>query len=419
MISILRPVLILALACTSITPLVANDLRLWTSRKGTTISAKLLKLEDGKAHLVTEETKVIKVDVDDLSLADRQHLVEFAGADAQIISETPLGIPEKEARISSKDFKRLDEKLSLPGETEGDFDLLETEHFLIGTHGKVRAKGLAEMAERLWHGMAFQHMNFRQDWGDQRMLILATSDEDFHKTVGEWYVKSLNARGLADQANHMGQVWSRAASAGIQFPDEIMEKYKVFSDGRIFNASNNPSTYSKAFGPFPTHSLAGSILNHQLGGVSGFGSEGYFTITTGHAYYKEIQLAGKTETSLLNKGDYEDDEIGSARGFDDGTSWARTLKKMVRKGDVVPNLEKMLKWEGKDLTPERLVTIYSFAYYLQSSPQRMTAFATLVRRIETSDQVPPPEEIAKIYGFESAEAMEADWITFVKSTKFK
>jgi hypothetical protein len=418
MISILRPVLILALACTSITPLLANDLRLWTSRKGSSIEAKLLKLDDGKVHLVTAETKVIKVDVDDLSLADRQHLVEFAKADPKIISETPLGIPEKEVRISSKDFTRLKEKLSLPGLTEGDFDLLETEHFLIGVHGKVRSQGLAEMAERLWHGMAFQHMNFREDWGDQRMLVLATSDEDFHKSVGEWYVKSLTARGKADQANHMSQVWNRAASTGMRFPDDLMEKYKVFVDGRMFHARNT-STYSKAFGPFPTHSLASTILNHQLGGVSGFGAEGYFTITTGHAYYKEIQLAGKTETTLLNKGDYEDDEIGSARGFDDGTSWARTLKKMVRKGDVVPNLSKMLKWEGKDLTPERLVTIYSFAYYLQTTPQRMTAFATLVRRIETSDQVPPPEEIAKIYGFESAEAMEEDWITFVKSTKFK
>ena len=39
--------------------------------------------------------------------------------------------------------------------------------------------------------------------------------------------------------------------------------------------------------------------------------------------------------------------------------------------------------------------------------------------IETSDQIPPPEEIATIYGFESAEAMEADWIEFIRSTKFK
>ena len=41
--------------CSSISPLLANDLRLWTSRKGTSISAKLLKLEEDKAHLVTGE----------------------------------------------------------------------------------------------------------------------------------------------------------------------------------------------------------------------------------------------------------------------------------------------------------------------------------------------------------------------------
>ena len=44
------------------------------------------------------------------------------------------------------------EKLSLfdADASEGEFDLFETEHFLIATEGRVRPQGFAETAERLY-----------------------------------------------------------------------------------------------------------------------------------------------------------------------------------------------------------------------------------------------------------------------------
>ena len=402
-------------------PLAANDMRIWTSRQGSAIEAKLMELKDGKANLLTSESKVIKVSVSDLSLADRQHLVEYADADPTIISESELGEPEKDARISSKNFKRLDEKLSLfdPESAEGEFDLLETEHFLIATEGRVRPQGLAETAERLWLGMAFQHMNFRRDWGDQRMLIIAVSDNDFYSQIGKRYIQWLRDNGGEKRANQLTGVWDRAASTGMGLKEEVKEQFNLHDRAVIFNASRDPSRYRSAMEPFPTHCIAGALLGHQMGGLASFGAEGSYAIRTGHAYYKEIQLTGKTQTSVINKDDYETDEIATERGFEDGTSWARTLRKMVRKGDVKPSLNGTLAMKGIDLTPEGLVTMYSLGYYLQSTPQRVSAFAKLMSRIETSDQIPPPSEIATIYGFESAEAMEADWIEFIRSTKFK
>ena len=162
------------------------------------------------------------------------------------------------------------------------------------------------------------------------------------------------------------------------------------------------------------------LLTHQMGGVSEISPTGYFAITTGHAYFKEIQLAGKSETQLLDASNYEgDNEFTSASGFEDGRSWAKTLRKLVRKGDVKPDLEKLLSYKSADLTPEQLVLIYSFAYYMESDSARITAFADMVRRIESNNQVPAPIEMAKIFGFETVEAFQNDWIEFIKSTSFK
>ena len=57
-------------------------------------------------------------------------------------------------------------------------------------------------------------------------------------------------------------------------------------------------------------------------------------------------MAGHTETSLLDAEVYDQDEIVKAKGFDDGTKWAKTLRELVRKGKVEPSLEKLLGLEG-------------------------------------------------------------------------
>jgi hypothetical protein len=220
----MRRTLIITMALAVISPAIANELRVWTSRQGSSIDAKLLKYEGKEAHLVTADTKVIKIKSADLSLSDRQYLVEFAAADSAILSETELGVPEKDVRISSKDFVRLDDKLWLGQDSEVSFDLLQTDHFLIATDGKVRPQALAEMSERLWHGMAFMHMDFRENWGDKRMLVVATSDESVYLQTGEWYIGTLRARDADEYADNVERTWALSASTRMTMTDEIIEK---------------------------------------------------------------------------------------------------------------------------------------------------------------------------------------------------
>ncbi len=395
----------------------AAEKRVWTSRKGANVEAELLRVEGREVTLVTGDAKEVKLKAEDLSLADRQYLVEYGGADAAILVEGELGLPEKEVRIDTGAFKRLDKKLALDDE-HAVFDVLETEHFLVATAGKVRPQAVAETAERLWHGMAFQHMNFRQDWGTKRRLVLLIEDRDAFEAVGEWYANLLAGLGARDAAAKTKRLWDEVGGNEIGLTDELQAEWNLHRGATVFNVKDN-SVYGKPLQSFPTHVLAGDLLGQQMGGVSDYGADGYFAVLTGHAYFKEIQLTGKTETNLIDAAGSGFDEITKVRGFEDGTSWARTLRGLVRRDKVKPDFEAMLTWRQDQLDPEKLVLIYSFAYWAESTPKRLSAFARMVRRIESSNQIPEPVEIATLFGFDSVEALQKDWVEFITSPEFK
>lgn len=367
--------------------------------------------------LVGKDSKEIKLKAEDLSLADRLHLVEFGGAEEAILTGGEPGLVEKDLRLDTSEFKKRDDIITFGDSAEG-FELFETPHFLIGTAGRIRPQAVAETAERLWYGMAFVHMNFRKDWGDKRMLILLVEDRDVYPALGKWYAGYLAAEGQQDASMSVANTWEKAGSTSITAPDETCTKFNILERVTVFNVRDDDK-FRKDLSPFPTHVIAGSLLSKQMGGVSSFGSEGYFALLTGHAYFKEISLAGKTETNLLSVEGSQQDEISSKSGFDDGTSWARTLKPLVKSGKVAVKLEEMLKWKPEELTPERLVLIYSFAHYMENDSKRLGAFAKMIQRIESSNQIPSAEEFAKLFGFDTVEAFETDWATFIKEGDFK
>ena len=342
--------LALCLAVSPFTSLSAAEIRHWTSAKGTVIEAKLQKIDGNEVHLITPEAKVIKVRIADLSLADKAHLVDFADADKKILIEGKLTVPEEDIRFDKKTLKSLEKKMGFGDESVIEFNLLESEHFLIASTGRFRSQPLAEMAERLWHGMAFQHMNFREDWGDKKKVIIITTDDEVYTALGQWYANWL-LNNIPDElraqkaAGDIAALWNQVAGTNIRLPKDQQEEFNAFNSAKVFRIQNgDDQSYKKVFGAFPTHGLAAVLIDQQMGGVSEISPDGYFALATGHAFYKEIQLAGKSETELLNAGDYEDDEITSASGFKDGRSWAKSLRKLVRQNKVVPNVEKLLSY---------------------------------------------------------------------------
>jgi hypothetical protein len=401
----------------------AEDVRTWTSLKGSTVDATLGKLDGQTAILVTKDRKEIKLPVTELSLGDRQYLVENFQAPESILTAGELSIPEKNVKIDSGTFKKLPEKLALSkDESEGIFEQLETEHFLIAYAGDVRPQVVAEIAERLWHGMAFFHMNFRRDWGDKKRVVFVCEDRDAYKWLGDWYSQQLSAKANdaegQQRVQHHAATWNRLGGTSLQLPDELCQDKKFHTMASVFNMDKGRE-FKKVFTAFPTHCLAGHLLNQQMGGTGSVGTTGYFTFVTGHAYYKEIRLAGVTETHLLDVSGTGGDEISSKSGFDDGTAWPRILKSEVKRGKIKPNLQEIYAVQSDTLNPAKLVLVYSLANYLQSTPKRVCAFARVVRRVESNNTMPELEELAKIYGFDSVEAMETDWVEYIKSNDFK
>jgi hypothetical protein len=409
------------LACLLLPAIKAAETRIWTSRKGSTIEAELLRFDETTALLLAAGNKQIPLPMADLSIADRQYLVESVGADPKILVSGEVGEPEKQVRIDSSTFKKLKESnLTLGTESESDYDLLESEHFLIATAGGVRAQAMAETAERMWHGMAFQHMNFRRDWGDKKMMIMLVEKDEAYAALGKWYIAYLKEKGQGEAAGQASALWDKASARTIVIPEEMAEKHNVFQEVNIFRVTPENSPYfKKSMGPFQIHSVAGALLERQMGNVGSYGVEGHFAVSRGHSYYKEISLTGKSETNLVSASGSNKDVIEEKKSFGEASNWARTLRSLVKKGEMKCDLTTMFALKSDAVKADDLALMYSFSSYMQSTPPRMAAYAAMVRRIESSKQIPVPVEIAKIFGFDSLEAFEADWKLYITEGKFK
>jgi len=395
----------------------AADFRTWTSRSGSSIEAQLMQYKDGEVKLVTKEPKEMVLIVTDLSLADRQYLIEYADAKADVILKGDPSIPELAYKKPKPFLTKLEKKLSLGDSSTLVFDLHETEHFVFAVGKGVRATGIAETAEACWHGMAFQHFEFRENWGTTRQLIIIPGDDSIYAELGKHEVAALLEVGRAQRAENVERTWSQAGAPSIMVPSENMEEFNLKQVANVFKGEDT-KRFRRKFDSFQTHVICNRLFGVQVGGVSSISASGYFALSSGHAYYKEIQLTKKTETNMISS-EYGG-EIATKSGFSDGSDWPKILKKMVKKGEIKPKLVPILSIQSAtDLSPESMVTMYSLSCYMQSSQQHIASYAKLVRLINTSDQIPDTTQMVQIFEFETIEDFEKSWVEFITSKDFK
>jgi hypothetical protein len=394
------------------------------SRKGGILEAKFDSFEKDSVTLIKPDNQPITLKAEELCLADRQYLVDLGEAPASLITGGKQDLVEKDYKPDKKNFRELEEKLTFADPAAGSYTQLETPNFIVASVGKIRPQAVAETAERMWYGMAFEHMGFRKIWGEKRMLILLVDDEKAYQGLCEYSIRQIEAEksgGRVDESFNAEMYrtrWNRNTTNSLYLPDDLCSARGLKPIALVFNTDDDED-FKQPMSPYVIHVLAGRLLGSYMGYVSDYADQGYFAILTGHKYYKEIGLGGKSETNLLSVESSAQDVISSKSGFRDGSSWAKTLRELVRKGQVEPKLGPMLRWRLDELDPEKLVTIYSFSHYMQSNNQRLSAYSKMIRRIETSNQVPPPIEMAKIFGFDTVEALEQDWVQFIKDGDFK
>ncbi len=403
----------------------ALEPRTWISLDGRTIDAELIRTDGEMVELKDKEGRTLKVPKLSLSFGDNDYIAEFAPDEknnalgAKPAGKVKVPNPAKEMKFSPKLIKKEAGELKLGGAT---FRICETPRFKILYSKGLDPMDTAELAERLWHDTAFFHASFAGKFKDRRMaIILADADKDF-PVLGEWYVEMLMASGNTEIAASVKSSWSQTGSISISLPAETADQNGLLTSATVIRSSGRGSTgkgdnVKGVWAPFRTHTIAGSLISLQAGGLSNFAKEGNFAIFTGHSYFKEIGLTGQTLTGILQQDTGK--KTSSAGGYDDGKNWAAELKRRIRKGDLKPDLSTLFASDRNDAKPDDLALAYSFSRFLQSTPERHTAYGKLMERISTSKQVPDPDSVAKIYSLEDGAALEKAWLGWVDSGDFR
>lgn len=413
------------LAFASISP--ALEPRTWISLDGRTLDAELIKTEGEIVELKDKEGRTLKVPKSSLSFGDLDYIAEYAPAEkGSGLGSKPAGKvkvpnPAKEMKFSSKSVKKEAGELKLGGAV---FKICETPRFKVLYSKGVDPMDTAELAERLWHDTAFFHASFAAKFKDRRQAIILANEADYTK-LGEWYAEVLIASQNTKAADSVKLTWDKASGNGVNFPAETANENGLLEEATVLRmlSGRNSSPEAKGdtgkgvWGSFRTHVVAGDLIGLQAGNLSGFAKEGIFAIFTGHSFFKEIDLTGATATSIIQKDTGKGTSSGG--GYDTGRNWAAELKKRIRSGEVKPRLTTLFASDSNDAKPDDFALAYSFSRFLQSTPERHTAYGKLMERISTSRQVPDPDGVAKIYGLADGAALEKAWTDYIGSGDFR
>lgn len=427
----MRPVRIaLAALAVSLAPAsLALEPRTWIILDGRIIEAELQKVSGNLVSILDTTGKQVQLDKSWLSIGDNEYIKEYfpdakaTGVGSTASAAVQLPQPAKTAKIDPKTFTLKAGTFALPSDS---YDVLETQHFKVMYQKPVDPRDVGELAERLWLDAAFFHATFPQKFRKEKMAIFLAPSDSHYDRIGQWYADLYAKAGKPEIAAKIGATWPQSASGSLQLTIDVARQNGVIEHARVFRAyrkgaspTQKPDMIRGVWVPFFVHCLAGDMLDVQAGGVSGFGAKGWYAVDSGHAYYKEISLTGKSETSLLRTQSVTARDVSSIGGFQDVKNWAGELKKLVRKGDVKPTMENiyLLTLDGADAKGN--VLGYAWARYLQSSLPKLAAFNKLIERVSASNQMPEPGDLAKIYGFEDTAAMEADFMKYLTSTDFR
>jgi hypothetical protein len=407
----------------------ALEPRTWISLDGHTIDAELIKTEGDMVELKDKEGRTLKVSRISLSYGDNDYIAEFApeekkgGLTPKPSGKVKLPSPAKEMKFSPKVVKKDAGEIKLGNLT---FRFCESPHFKILYSKGVDPSDTAELAERLWHDTAFFHASFAGKFKDRRMAIIIADTEKDYPALGKWFEEELRSSGNTKAADSIQKSWLEGGSTTIGLSSGTAADNGLLTEATVIRMiGRTPPKDQKAkgdsakgvWGSFRTHVLAGDLMQIQAGGVAGFAKEGIFAIFTGHSFYKEIDLTGTSVTGVIQQD--TGNKASAGKGYENGKNWAGELKQRIRKGDVKPSLFTLFASSRNDAKADDLALAYSFSRFLQSTPERHTAYGKLMERISTAKQVPDTAAIAKIYGLENEEALEKEWLSYVSSGDFR
>ena len=136
---------VVALSFLTLGPTDAAEMRTWTNLKGQKLKAQLLSADTENVRLRLESGRDVTIPRKTLSIGDLQFIKEYGGAgEVAVDPKAKLTVPEKTMKFDSKTLTRRDsdvdgrdDKFIFPDGYSLQFDMVESEHFLVMSSGSV------------------------------------------------------------------------------------------------------------------------------------------------------------------------------------------------------------------------------------------------------------------------------------------
>jgi hypothetical protein len=409
----------------------AFDSRAWLTADGKMTDATFVHLASDSVELKGKSGEMIRLPRALLSFGDVDYLknnappekVTFPFSKPATVEKLPN--PAKEIAMDRKQI-RMSAGEQVIGATT--FRVCETPHFKILYLPPAEPLDVGELAERLWIDTAFFHGSFMEKWRDRRMAIVLAHDDAAFGNAMRW-----SAGGELDRAGPRGSTGTVRSTGTVLLPSAVSDKIGIFDTVRVFRAcypsktDGKPSPVKGVWIPLHVNALAEDLLYIRTGGLTrariawsmGFSREGFLAIYSGAAYEKEILLTGRSETRLIgNEGG--NTRVQQMTDIQSGKTWAAQLKSLMKKGGGwSPRLRDIMTATPLGVGSRDILSAYAFCRFLRNSTDRLTAFNALFKKVEAAKQVPDVQEIAVLYGFTDAAALEKAWIDWMNSPLFR
>ncbi|MFK7911363.1 MAG: hypothetical protein AB8F34_12300 [Akkermansiaceae bacterium] len=162
------------------------------------------------------------------------------------------------------------------------------------------------------------------------------------------------------------------------------------------------------------HSVASTIL----AGHGRMRSNSFFH-TAGYGYYVEHLIFKKCRVHYLDFSRYyEKAEVVRGAILDGNSPWTRPVQKLVKKGDLKPDLTLIYNTTVAQLNPPRSGMLFAFAHFLCHTDEMVQKHHTYLNKLRAGEK-PSTDLILECFGYENKAAFNTALKEYIESRKFR
>jgi len=397
-------------ALTLLSPVHAAEPVPLSDKAGRTIQAKIILVAGDEVEIETADGRRHTFPISRFSLTTQELINNYRGGSAGTPDSPPDALPTDFSDDPIFAFTGL------------DFKIKQLDHFRVHTLGtsndpadKYAEKIYAEMVKTIPALPAlFEKQGFRAPGKEPNSHDFPDPDKRFRHNIF-----------LVEDSGHYQTMVSQY---GATLPEQIKQNF-INSSGTVGNFIDfdHRMTVIRKQAGHPAEQLLAHLLGFQLVAATTEQAKVPFWLRMGAGYFAEHRLFQKCTVHYLDFNNYYQSESGAAGGGDakmtkaeilsNSESWIKPLKVLCKKEKRV-NLERLFAVTTAELTPNDSGYAMALFSFMNSSPDKTTAFSSLLSMIKDGG-TPNPQDMADVFGYATPEEFEAAWYAYVMSPSFR